>query len=269
MAISAEITRHLRVYSKLIKFAAIEETTYRFSFFLEWFVEAGYMMVSLLLLRVLFWNVQEVAGWNFSQMLVLIGLSLIFSETILGLAFIFNLRNLPSKVVTGELDLILTKPINSQFAVSLWRPYFAFIPSLVPGLASIFYGFRLGNFYFDPLSIPAFLVIFVSGLVIAYSIGMIISTLTLWFVYTEPLPELAEEILFMASRPYSIFTGIWKIVFLVIFPLAFMVTFPAKALMGDTSWWWLPMAILLATLFLWLSNFFWKAGLRHYQSASS
>lgn len=269
MATSNNVIRHLRIYRELIKFAAIEETTYRFSFFLECFVEIAYMFVSLLLMKVLFWNVKEVAGWDFNRMLVLVGLSLIFSETILGLAFIFNLRSLPYKVGSGDLDLILTKPISSQFAISLWRPYFAFVPSLVPGVVTIYYGFRLGGFNFNPMYLLPFMVIFVSGLVIAYSIGMIISTLTVWFVYTDPLPELAENILFMAQRPYSIFTGVWKIVFLVVFPLAFMVTFPAQTLMGDFQWWWIPTSVLLAVLFLGFSKAFWNFALRHYQSASS
>jgi len=261
--------RYLKIYSKLIKFAAIGETTYRFSFFLEWFVEIAYMAVSVLLMKVLFWNVKEVAGWDFNQMLVLVGLNMIFSEIILGLVFIFNLRNLPQKIVNGELDLILTKPINSQFAISLWRPYFAFVPSLIPGILTIYLGFQRGGFSFNPLFLLPFLIIFLSGLVIAYSLGMIISTLAVWFVSAEPLPELAEHILFVAGRPYSIFTGVWKIIFLAVLPLAFMVSFPAQTLMGDFKWWWMPVSVFLATVFLKFSSVFWQYALRHYQSASS
>lgn len=261
--------RYLKIYQKLIKFSAIRETTYRASFFLEILVEALYLVVSLVGIRVIFWNIKEVAGWNFYQMLVLLGVSGLFSEIVLGMAFIFNLRRLPEKIANGELDLVLTKPFNSQFAVSLWHPYFALIPSLIPGLALIFLGFNLGGFSFKPIYLFPFLIIFSSGLVIAYSLGMMVTTLSFWFINATPLPNLAEEIFRLSGRPFSIFNGVWRIFFLLFVPVAFMVSFPAKTLMGDFVWWWVPVSIFLAIIFLWLSSVLWRFGLKRYSSASS
>ena len=103
----------------------------------------------------------------------------------------------------------------------------------------------------------------------AYSIGMIISTLSIWLVNSRALPELAQELLLIAGRPYDIFTGFWKVIFLLVLPIAFMVTFPAQTLMGNFKWWWIASAPLLALIFLKASSLFWNYALRHYQSASS
>lgn len=248
---------------------AMSECSYRFNFFLELLVEFLYIAVSLLAIRVVLWNIKEIAGWNLNEMLVLLGVSSIFSEIILGTTFILNLRQLPAKIVNGDLDLILTKPLSSQFVVSLWQPYFAMIPSCLPGLMMIYLGFRLGDFGFNPLLLIPFLVIFISGLVTAYSLGMIISTLSFWLLSADPLPEMAERIIVSAERPYSIFSGVWKIVFLFFIPLALMATFPAQVLMNDFRWWWLPTSVFLALIFLKASSLFWNLGLKHYQSASS
>jgi ABC-2 type transport system permease protein len=261
--------RYLKIYRYLIKFAAIQETTYRLGFFLELLVKFIYAAVVVLSARVLFWNVNEVAGWNFYEMLVLLGLNIIFCEIVLGLAFVHNLRSLPGKIAKGELDLILTKPLNSQFVVSLWRPYFALLPSLIPGFALIYLGFNLGGFTLNLLLVPPFLVIFSSGMIIAYSVGMIISTLSFWLINATPLPQLAEHLIFLAERPYSLFAGAWRVVFLIILPIAFMVSFPAQTLLGDFSWWWVPTSLVLAAIFLKSSSLFWQLGLKHYQSASS
>lgn len=261
--------RYLKIYWQLIKLAEIQETTYRLSFFLELLVEFLYIGVVLLGFRVLFWNVPEVAGWNFNQMLVLLGLYSAFSEIVLGLFFISNLRELPAKIAWGDFDLILTKPLNSQFVVSMGRPYFALLPSLLPGLVMVYLGFRWEGFIFRPILLIPFLIIYASGIVIAYSIGMIISTLSFWLVNATPLPELAEQLLFMAGKPYSVFVGAWRFIFLLVLPIAFMTSFPAQTLMGDFTWWWVPAGILLATVFLKSSNLFWQFGLKHYQSASS
>lgn len=216
---------------------AIGETSYRFNFFLELFVEFAYIIVVFLGIRVIMWNIKEIGGWDFNQMLVLLGVYSVFSEIILGIAFVMNLRRLPAKIATGDLDIILTKPLSSQFMVSLWQPYFALIPSCLPGIAMAYLGFKLGDFSFNPFLFLPFLVVFISGLIIAYSLGMIITTLSFWLVNATPLANMAERIIFISERPYSIFSGVWKIVFLLFVPLAVMATFPAQILMNNFEWW--------------------------------
>lgn len=266
---AANMKRYLAIYWHLIKFAFIWETSYRFSFLLEIVVEVGYFVVSLLGIKILYANIASLAGWNYYSLLVLLGLSMVFSELLLGLTFIFNLRRLPAKIANGDLDLVLTKPINTQFAVSLWQPYFALVPSVFSGLAVMMYAFRLGNLTFNWLSFFPFLVVFMSGLVMAYAVSMILTTLSFWLLNASPLPDLAQEIVLMAERPYQIFSGIWKIIFLVVVPLAFMLTFPAQILLGELVWWWVPSSIVLAGIFLYASHKFWNFGLKHYSSASS
>lgn len=263
------IVKHLKLYWRLVKLAIMMETEYRAGFALEIVVEIAFFVVTLIGMFVIYGNVQEVAGWRKSEFLVLIGLNMVFSELVLGLAFIFNLRNLPAKIVKGELDLILTKPVNSQFAVSLWQPYFASLPSLLSGLVVIWWGIEAGNILLRWQSLLPFAIIFGAGMVMAYSIGMIITTLSMWLVNANPLPMLAQQFLFMAKNPYSVFSGVWKIIFLTVIPIAFMVSFPAQTLLGDYKWWWGPMAIIMATIFLKLSNSFWNFALKHYSSASS
>lgn len=263
------IYKYLKLYWKLLRFSASLETEYRFSFLLEIFVEVAYFIVTLLGMRVIFWNVTELAGWNYNQLLVLMGINMVFSETVLGFAFIFNLRDLPNKIAQGSLDIVLSKPINSQFAVSLWRPYFAMFPSILAGILTAYIGFRDSGVIFNPNMILPFIFIFICGLIMAYSIGMIVSTLSMWFINATPLPMLAQQFLFMAKNPNSVFTGAWKIFFMTVLPIAFMVSFPASTLLGNLTLWWLPAALVLALTFLKISNVFWSFALKKYSSASS
>jgi ABC-2 type transport system permease protein len=263
------MARYLRIYIQLIKFAFMWETTYRWSFLLEIGVEVGYFAVSLLGIKVLYANVTSLAGWSYYQLLVLAGLSMVFSEVLLGLVFIFNLRRLPIKIADGELDLVLVRPINSQFAVSLWQPYFALVPSLVSGVIVVVYAFRAGGLSFNWWAIAPFLVVFISGWVMAYAVSMMVTTLAFWWVNASPLADLAQEVMQMSGRPYQIFSGWWRYIFLWLVPLAFMVTFPAQILLGQAQGWWVPAAVGLAGIFLYTSHKFWSLGLKHYSSASS
>jgi ABC-2 type transport system permease protein len=114
-----------------------------------------------------------------------------------------------------------------------------------------------------------FVVVFVSGLIIAYSLGMIISTISMWFINAYPLPMLAQELIFMSQNPYSIYAGIWKVVFLTLVPVAFMVSIPTSILLGHFSFWWVPASVTVAGVFLYASHRFWNFALKKYSSASS
>lgn len=266
---ATNLVRYLKLYWKLVKFSATMEMEYRFSFILEIFVEIAFFIVTLFGIRVIFWNVTDVAGWHYNELLMLYGINMVFSELVLGFAFVFNLKDLPNKIAKGSLDLILSKPINSQFAVSLWRPYFAMFPSLFSGIIIAYIGFKNTGITFNPILIFPFLMIFISGLIMAYSMGMIISTLSMWFINVHQLPMLAQQFIHMSKNPYSIYSGAWKVVFMTVIPVAFMVSLPTSTLLGDFSFWWVPASVLVATFFLYLSHKFWVFALRKYSSASS
>ncbi len=263
------LIKYLKIYWKLIKFSASLELEYRFSFILEIIVEISYFIVTLFGMRVIFWNVTEIAGWHYNELLMLYGINMVFSELILGIAFINGLRDLPNKIAKGSLDLILIKPLNSQFAVSFWRPYFAMFPSLLAGVIIAYIGFKNTGIIFNPIMIIPFTIIFISGLVMAYSLGMIISTVSMWFINAQPLPMLAQNIIQMSKNPYSVYTGTWKVVFLTLVPVAFMVSIPTSTLLGNFNFWWVPSSIIMASLFLFASHLFWNFALKKYSSASS
>jgi ABC-2 type transport system permease protein len=193
---------------------------------------------------------------------------MVFSETILGIAFIFNLRELPYKIIRGQLDMILTRPVNSMFAATLWRPYFAFIPSACAGIIFATWGFFYGGLDFRLFNLLAFSLFFVPGLIIAYCLGTIISCLSFWFKNAEPLPFLGQQFIFIAKHPFDIYAGVWRWVFLLIIPTAFMVTYPTKALFGSINLIWLIPAWALAALFLLITRTVWNLGLQSYESAS-
>ena len=263
------LKKHLKIYSKLFAFSLSTEVEYRLSFLITILVELAYFFVTLVSARVIFWNVNDIAGWNYNELLVLLGINMVFSEIILGLAFVFNLRELPYKIARGTLDLVLTKPINSQFSVSLWRPYFAMFPGILAGLIVAYGGFtKLGQFPSFLLFAP-FLVVFVSGLVMAYSVGMMITTISMWFINASPLAMLAQQFIQLSKNPYSVFTGAWKLVFITVLPIAFMVSFPSSILLGQLDVWWMPASIVLAITFLKLSSTFWNFALKKYSGASS
>ena len=261
--------KHIKLYLKLVKFAVSLDLEYRWSFVLMVFVELGFFIITIVNTRVVFWNINEIAGWNYNQVMVLLGVNMVFAELLLGMFFVHNLRNLPNLIRNGDLDLILTKPVSSQFIVSMRRPYFAMVPSIIAGIITIYYGFIGIDEHVGFLNIFNAIIILGFGLVIAYSIGMLISTLSIWIIGGTPLIRLSEQFTFMAKIPNSAFYGFWRVFFIIVMPIAFMASFPAQALMGDIKWWWFLLGFVLSVIFIQLSSLFWNFALKKYSSASS
>lgn len=264
-----KFTRYLKIWLKMASFSMQTETEYRGSFILEIIVEVGFFLVTLAKISVIYSNTPSIVGWTKYQTLTLMGMYMVFSELLLGLAFIHNLRDLPRKISQGSLDLILTKPIDSQYVVSLWQPYFAMVPSLFAGLIVALYGIFAARIFPNLWQIGIFLIAFVGGLVIAYSFGMIVSTLSIWLINATPLPHLAQHLIFISGKPSGVFAGIWRIIFLVAVPVILMISLPTEILIGKTSPIWVLYIWLIAIVFLTISRKFWRFALRHYSSASS
>jgi ABC-2 type transport system permease protein len=263
------LIRHIKLYLKFAKFSMMIETEYRWSFFLEIMVELAFFTATLTGLAVLLSNVTTLAGWTRAELYVLYGVNMIFSELLLGTSFINSLRDLPDKIRRGDIDLVLVKPMNSLFAVSLTRPYFASLPSLLSGVFVASYGFYTGHLSFSPISLLSFLLLLGMGLIIGYSLGVIISSLTFWIAGATPLPRIAEQVTFQSKHPFDIYSGVWRTVFFWVIPTGLMVSFPSSALLGKSSGIVMLQSFVVAIVFLSLARLVWKRGLKVYDSASS
>jgi ABC-2 type transport system permease protein len=261
--------KYLHLWFVMAGYSMQMETEYRGSFFLEILVEIGFFIVTLVSMSVIYSRISLIVGWNQYQIMTLMGINMVFSEILLGLIFVFNLNDLPYKIVKGDLDLILTKPIDSQFMVSLWRPYFASFPSLLSGIIVAIIAFNQTGSAFSVANLMISLVAFICGLIIAYSIGFIVSALSMWFINATSLPFLARQIILLSGRPSGVFINFWRLLFMLVIPVILMVSLPTEILIGKTPSNWIFLSVCLAVIFLYLSRRFWHFALRHYSSASS
>jgi ABC-2 type transport system permease protein len=71
-------------------------------------------------IEIIFYYTDSIAGWERGEVLLLVA-TLFFIDGLRYFFFYHNLKNLPSDVTEGNLDLILTKPVDSQFWFSLRR----------------------------------------------------------------------------------------------------------------------------------------------------
>lgn len=264
------IKHHLKILLKFFQFSFMKQMAFRFNFFFGYLIDIGWLLFTLALFKVFYLNVSEIAGWNYGEILVLLGTFWIYESLFYGLVVIHNLRRLPKWIWTGELDMFLTKPLNSQFFVSTRDIWFPIFLNIIPAIWLVFSGFSNLGQRPDLLNISLFIVSSFLGILIIYGFWFIVVTFAFFLDRADNLPYLPQAIVDrLAQYPIDIFKDKTRFIFIWFIPLAFVASFPAGILLGRFSYIYIIYGLFLAALLIYLSNKFWRFALKHYCSASS
>lgn len=268
--VAKNLIKYLKIYKTLFKYSFIQSTAYRASFIFQMIVELGYQVVIVVFFVVIFGNVKEIAGWDYNQILFLTGLNVVASELIIGSIFIFGLWRLPTAIKDGDIDVALLKPVNALFNLSLARPYFASILAALPGFGLMWYAASRMDISISLGAILLGVLLFICGLVIAYSIAVIFSSLSFYFVSATGLPKIAEQIIVQyKTNPFDVYQGALRILFFFIVPVVFISSVPAAAMIRTLDPIMIILAPVFATVLLLLAVKTWNKMIKYYSSASS
>ncbi len=170
-------------------------------------------------------------------------------------------------VISGDLDLILVKPINPLLRVLFGGTDLLDLLMLIFITGAVIYtglGISL-----SAANWTVYIALMLNSMLLAAAFHILILTLCVLTTSIDHLTMVFRDTLTMLRIPVDVYSEPLRGVLTFVIPLGIMMTFPPKALMGLLS---LPLIIIsfvIATLTLYLTLFFWKRSLREYQSASS
>ena len=246
-----QFRRYLRLYGAVARYCLARDLEYRTNMVFNLFREGFYAGLQVMFVNLIYLNVKSVGDWSSDQMLVLMGSYTIVTNLTYCL-FWETMTGLSSLVNTGELDLVLTKPVNGQFLVSVRRIAFM-------NLAPVTFGFVIVSYGISRLGVQPGLADILGYLVL----------LVFWTGRMQNIAAVFEPVVSMARVPTDVLRGPIRLAFTFVIPLAFAGTVPARALLGVGETWHLPFAIVAAIGAVFASNRLWNRALREYSSASS
>lgn len=208
-----------------------EELQYRGNLIASMLGTLFWLAMALLTLAVFFRQTDRLGGWEFWEVVVLLGVFNALAgvvETVLRP----SIGRLVEYVRTGSLDLILAKPTDPQFYVSFRRLDVWRLTDFVLGLALA--GFALTRLTTPPtpLRVAAFLLALAAAAGVVYAIWMALMSLAFWFVNVENLSVLFDAVYEAARYPVSAYPGALRFLFVYLVPIAWTTTVPASALTG-------------------------------------
>lgn len=199
------------------------ELEYRFNFLIATLSSLTSLFGSLFGLFLFYRTGYNFQDWSWEEAMVVLGIFTIlqgFSATFL----VPNLNRIVEQVQQGTLDLILLKPISSQFWLSarIFSPWG--IPDLAFGGIIIGYaGSRLG------LGISNYLVSvapLLFGLASLYSLWFMLGATSIWFVKIYNVTEVLRGLLEAGRYPIVAYLAAYRFFFTFMMPVAFLTTIP-------------------------------------------
>ncbi|MBX9769023.1 MAG: ABC-2 family transporter protein [Bdellovibrionales bacterium] len=262
------LRRYCSIYAGLFRASLSADLQFRTNFTIRIVTDILWYVANILVFEVLFLQMSDLKGWSIQEMRVFLGV-LFVVDAFWMIFFSENLDQLSDKIRKGDLDLLLAKPVQSQFMMSCQKVSSAYIGNLL--LAFFWLWLSLAHYPADlnPWAVGSLAFSIPLGLLLIYSVRFFFAASALYITRAENLNYLWFQLYRLGMRPESLYPDWLKVTTTTIFPVAFIASVPTQVAIQMTSPAILLWAAVLSILFLWFTTLFWRRGLRAYSSASS
>lgn len=261
------IKKIIQLYGAFFKASLVADLEFRLNFVLLMIAEFVWYFTQIVLYEVIFRHTQYVGDWKLEQMRVFIFLAL-FVDSIYMILWDSNFVKFNDDVRRGNLDLLLTKPINSMFMLSSQRLSTTHFPcffitggGLIWACAQI-PGFQWLNLLWLILLVP-------SGLSVIYCGRFALNATAILFTRADFLQYIWYSLFRLGLRPDAIYAGVLRFVLIFFLPFAMIASVPARFLLEPINWGFVVWALVMPGVLIALLTKYWKFCLRFYSSASS
>lgn len=270
---SAEMVHYPRLYWSFVRYCLVRELGFRFNFIARGLAGVGWLCLLVFFFEVIFGNTRAIGDWSRDEYLFLMGTWFVLYG-IVEMLFLTNFTRFSELIRTGNLDFVLTKPVDEQFLVSSERVDWAELPGIVFGMGLCVYAAVTGALPVTITKVGGYILLLIFGIGILYSFMLMLASLSVWIVRTQSLHEMWFYVVQFGRYPseiygdYALGIGI-RFLLMYLIPVLLAVNIPSRLAVKSVDDWFVGymMAVTIALLFV--SRWFFQKALRAYRSASS
>lgn len=222
----------------------------------------------LLSLSIIFSNTETIGGWDFGELIALLGVFRLVHTLMIALIWP-NTEKFNQSIRDGSMDYTLLQPINSMFLVTfsritIWRAW-----DLILAAILITVGINMSGATTTLLNILTFMLLTISGAIIIYSLWIVLIALTFWFTKFDNNVTILQALLDAGRYPVTVYPVWLRILVTFVIPIAVATTVPLQGLRGDLNLSRVLMFVAIGLVSFLIASQVWKAGLKQYSGASS
>jgi ABC-2 type transport system permease protein len=263
----------VRIYIKLAA-ASFRSSVYtRFGFILQIISSIIQMLPSMMTMLFVVLRFGAVVHWELGDYMFIF----IFANFSYGLRNLFfgSFRSIPRMIVSGELDSMLTKPVNTLLYISGRNFSYGALSYLILSVILLVYfadifkvDWTISNIILYPLAV-------LSGAMVQGAITLIISCAAFYMMDSKSIDNLYSGFREFIWYPLDIFNGVIQAVMYTVVPLAYACFVPCGIFLQKSTYFRLfprPLLILslmIGPLLLALSYYLWISSVKRYVSSGA
>lgn len=258
---------NISLYFSFLKISLKEILIYRIDCIVGIFSQLIVQLVSLVFIFVVFQNTENIAGWDFKQILLLFGVTRI-SIGISGYCFDALYDIGPKYIRNGDFDKILLRPVHPLISIIGDSREFV-------SIADVFIGLAITICMLIQLSIPITAVLVIKilffsiiGALIIGAINTIFSISSFWTYRSNEVIWSFYRIYTFTEYPISIYNKFIRILITIILPFAFVAYYPTMAYLGFNTYMIYLSPVVAITLWI-IAVKLWNLALNKYRSTGN
>lgn len=262
-----KILDNISLYLSFLKISLKEILIYRIDCIVGIFSQLIVQAVSLIFIFIVFQNTENLAGWNFEQIILLYGVTRI-AIGISGYCFDALYDIGPKYMRDGEFDKILLRPVHPLISIIGDSREFV-------ALADFFIGLGITIYMLIELSIPITLLLIIKiiffsiiGALIIGAINTIFSISSFWTYKSNEVIWSFYRMYTFVEYPIDIYNGFIKILITVILPFAFVAYYPTVGYLGFNNY-MLYLSPFIAIVLWIIAVKLWNMALNKYRSTGT
>lgn len=253
----------------LLKMKLSRNMAFRFSFFSAFFVDATLFLIQIIMFQAIYSQTGSIGDWNRPQMLLFIGTFMLINAVNMVLYF-FGVITIPEKIKSGQMDLYITKPVNTLFHLSFENIDIGSAPLVLLSLGIIAYAISEMNIAVTAGRLLGYVFLVLLMQILYYDMEVILRTFPFFFIQTASIERLEIEFLGLCMKiPGTLFKGAFKVLFYLVLPYGIMSTIPTQFFAGVLTPVGFVYSIAVVVAFTIFTLAFFRLGLKNYKSASS
>jgi ABC-2 type transport system permease protein len=258
---------YLKVWLVYARLKLMRYFVYRGDFIFSSLGSVSWIMVTLITYRIIFSQVNQIAGWSWGEMVLLYGVYNLFWGIFV--TFLSGGHDLGWQIRHGGFDTALLKPMNSIFSATL-RVTPDTIVHIITGLLIFIFGIGESAIAITTINFVFFLILFINGLILGYFLGLVFGCSAFWMTENNQVVSFFWNVETLAKYP-SDFYKFNKVIYTLIFtliPIMFIAVVPVRFLSYGFDP-WLFFGSFIATGFVAvIAVYLWKAGVKKYNGVS-
>ena len=272
----SEFKESIRERWELLKantvFTAQRELAYAGNNWTNFLATFMYTLAALLFIKVIYSNVQSVAGYSYNQMLFYFFVYQMTYYTNFLLSY-NSLDDLIPDINNGNMDMILVKPVPSlYFIMTRSISVVSVVTKAIPPMLAIILSVQWSSLRFSAEEIIIGIIVWIMGLIAIHVIQLLGTIPAFWFGESDNILDLANGTLQASNTliPLQGYSPNLQKLLGTVMPMLIATAFTVSILLGKSNpIFLLVWAVIVGVISLIVRDIAWKAALKHYTSASS